>query len=651
MAHTSAFAKGRFVCFDGEGITIDGRHEYCLLASFDGAISESVANWSSGLRTEQCFRFLLDHAQFEGIHVIYGGSYDANMMFRTLSRKCLEDLQTKGRTYWRGYWIDYRPRKYFGIQHPRTGKSIRIWDVIGFFQGSFVKTLSLWLDVKDDVINKGKGKRSSFTASEAEEITYYCHQELFRFYDLMRRFWESIASLGLTLSRWDGAGAGASALYKLHGMRDAIGTYNLQKEYYPQAQVAYAGGTFQLFMPGDYESTVYEYDINSAYPHFIRQLPPFRPLYTRVRNGRFGCGCKAEIQTYDLVHYRYKGNIETRWHPMFHRDSVGRITKPNECEGWAWAPEIFAGMASVQSRGGSLEILDIYHWHDEGDRPFQWIDTEYQKRLALQAMGDRAQHALKLFLNSLYGKLAQQKGWKPTRPDRSIPWTHNLYMAGWVTASTRAMLQRLLVSNGASIIACETDAVFSTSPLDVSTGIELGQWKETVFPKGLSYLQSGIYFGEKQGGGEIERYRGVDQYDRNGNKLLTRAKVLRAWERMNRGGPTALQVSCTRFRTMGTSLVGERLETWRQWTTEDKALSLIPGGKRVHVPPLCGPEHQSCKPACQWGKGRSHITWPTSPYRGDVVSKPYAVLWVTGAAKQPYLESEEIDNEESIYDE
>ena len=647
MAHTSAFAKGRFVCFDGEGVTIDGTHEYCYLASFDGNSYVSIANWRNGLSTEQCLRFLLDNSRYEGIHVIYGGSYDANMILRTLPRDRLEELHAKGRTSWRGYGIDYTPRKYLGIQHPASGRKVRIWDVIGFFQGSFVKTLQLWLDVEDAVIAKGKANRNSFTSAQRDDIEYYCRQELARFYDLMARFWQAVQSITLTLSRWDGAGAGASALYKRYGMRDAIGSYDLQRKHYDKAQLAYAGGTFQLFRPGDFREPVYEYDINSAYPFYIAQLPPFQPLRTRVQKGRFSCGCENSVGPYDLVHYRYKGDKQAKIHPLYHRDERGQITKPFAVEGWVWGVEFLAALAWE----ATLEILHVYHWHDDGSRPFSWIHDEYQKRLYLQAIGTRAQHSLKLFLNSLYGKLAQQKGWKPTRPTKSIPWTHNLYMAGWVTASTRAMLQRVIVRTPTAIIACETDAVFATKRLDVPLGIELGQWKETVFPNGLSYLQSGMYFGDKEGGQAVERYRGIDQYDKQGRKILTRAKVLRAWENMQRGGKPVLRVACTRFRTMGTSLAGERLDTWRQWITEPRELSLVPGGKRVHIDPLCAIDHQRCKPPCRWGPGHNHVTWPVVPAGGDTVSKPYAVLWVTGPKKTKYYQQRAEQDEYDIWEE
>lgn len=640
MPEKTAFDKGRFVVFDGEGMNIDGRHEYIYLACLNSRGVFHDASNRHGLTSEQCFRFLLANAEHDGIHVIYGGSYDANMILRTLTRIALENLHKLGRTKWRGYWIDYIPRKYIGIQHELSMKRVRLWDVIGFFQGSFISSLRLWLDVEDRIIVEGKAARSSFIYTDFDKIKEYCRRELELFSQLMQSFLERVKSMTLKLNRWDGAGAGAGALFRKHNVREAIGPYSLQRPYYEQARLAYAGGRFELFMPGDYQSPVYEYDINSAYPHFMRQLPPFRPLYERPTSGRYPCGCtRLPIYPFDLLHYRYLGTMQTRAHPFFHRDIQGRVLSPYHVEGWTWAPEY---LALDQSRRDRVEILDVLHWHDNGQRPFAWIQTEYARRLRLQSVGDRAQHALKLFLNSLYGKLAQQKGWKPHRPTASIPKTHNLYMAGWITSSTRAMIWEAIAMQRDNIISCETDAVFSTNPLELPLGYDLGQWKASTFLEGLTYLQSGIYFANG-----VSRYRGIDA------QSLTRDDILNAWSRMQsaKKPKTTITAPCTRFRTLGTSLAGERLETWRQWIKETKELSLIPTGKRVHIDPLCAIDQGVNKRACRWGVDAHHVTYPNTPSGGDYISKPYSVAWITYASKEKHYQYQEVENEYNIWEE
>jgi hypothetical protein len=54
------------------------------------------------------------------------------------------------------------------------------------------------------------------------------------------------------------------------------------------------------------------------------------------------------------------------------------------------------------------------------------------------------------------------------------------------------------------LIAVETDAVFSTVPLDLPIGEGLGEWECTTFDE-MIYLQSGMYFG-RQGTDWTEKY-------------------------------------------------------------------------------------------------------------------------------------------------
>jgi hypothetical protein len=110
----------------------------------------------------------------------------------------------------------------------------------------------------------------------------------------------------------------------------------------------------------------------------------------------------------------------------------------------------------------------------------------------MKARGDGAERAIKLELNSIYGKFAQRAGWFQ-EGDR-IPAYHQLEWAGYITSSTRAKLYQAYRLRPGRIIAFETDAVFSVSPIEgLEIGTGLGEWKESVFDD-LLYIQSGFYF-------------------------------------------------------------------------------------------------------------------------------------------------------------
>src|SRR5215469_13346570 len=159
------YRSGKFVAVDGEGVNSCGSDEPCgeqvvinakiryrnhkpgcqryalLMSSEDEGISNI-----EGLPTKECLDYLLDlKSDNPGcIFVIFGGSYDGNMILKDLPRSYIQLLQKKKQVYWRNYRIAYVARKYFQVSELQrwrdsegkrvTIRTITLWDVIGFFQ-------------------------------------------------------------------------------------------------------------------------------------------------------------------------------------------------------------------------------------------------------------------------------------------------------------------------------------------------------------------------------------------------------------------------------------------------------------------------------------------------------------------------------------
>jgi len=188
--------------------------------------------------------------------------------------------------------------------------------------------------------------------------------------------------------------------------------------------------------------------------------------------------------------------------------------------------------------------------------------------------------ALKLLLNSLYGKMAQRVGWdkKKKRP----PKWHQLEWAGWVTSYTRAKLYRAMLMAGEGLIGVETDAVFSTKRLDLDVGTALGQWDETIYDE-IVYLQSGFYF-VRNGDNWKAKYRGFDKDSIHLQDVLEYLQEIRFDE--SRLAP-AFEGTTTRFVGMGAAFMSQNADRWRVWETTERALRVGSDGKRVHVTPFC----------------------------------------------------------------
>ena len=647
----SKWKRHSFICFDGEGYDINGRHEYVYLAAYDACDIFSIKD-EKGLGTEACFNFLVEVAESDkyGICVIYGGSYDANMMLRDLPHETIRTLHVTGQARWGDWFIRYAQRKYLMVHHVPTKRTCQLWDVIGFFQSSFQSSLQQWLGIVDDTIASGKKSRSKFKAEQLDKfIIPYCNKELEYFYQLMQALWVALVNAGFKLSRWDGAGAIAGFLFKSRGMAAYKGSPEAQEEHYDKARSAYAGGRFELLRPGDFRQTVYNYDINSAYPYAICLLPEFQPLEHITNLDGY------VISDYDLCYIDYDnptsfmdaatGGMYSSGSntpiskpgplpPFFHRAPTHTVGYTPNVRRWCWGVEI----NTARRCGYTVSVTDVWHWPDNGLRPWAWVGQLYDHRRTLKAEGNSAEKAIKLGINSLYGKMVQQKGW---HEGDEIPKTHQLYWGGWVTAKTRSMIFEAMCIDPDGVIAVETDGIYTTTELPLDIGPKLGQWEQTVY-QDFTYCQSGMYFGTPMGGKAVAKYRGLDK------GTLTRDKVLKAYEDYEKDRKTRLTVKAhsTRFRTMGTSLVSEgRMEEWRQWVKETKTVQLDPvmpfrrsAGKRMHDP--------FCKEP--FGIGHHHNTIPR--HIDTVESVPYSVLWINPEEKAQYFRELEEQREGAIVD-
>ena len=630
--------RPRFMVWDGEGMDVSGWHEYVYLCGYDGVKFYEHPE-PEGMGTETAFQRVLSAAKLkpELVHVIYGGSYDFNMMLRDVPMIRLLRLWTLGKVRWKNYRIELVPRKSLVISDGKI--TVTLWDVIGFFQTSFMKTLGIneddgsitgkgWpvdLTVTEALtIWEGKKQRGSFTAGMRKPMEHYCQTELRVFYRLMVVLEEAVHAAGIHLTRWDGAGAVGGAYMRANKMKAFMHDDDYQSDWYRLVCSAYAGGHIELPQPGDHIGDIFHADVNSAYPSAIIGLP-------NLAMARYEkCDDKdCVVGDNDLAFVEYYGPDFAVMHPFFHRSYDGSICYPQHVRNWYWGIEVNAVIES--GLDWCVNVGKHFHYINESDeKPFSWIGAEYAKREIYKRDKDPREKILKLGLNSIYGRTAQQAGWQP---GRKVPQWHQLEWAGLITAFTRAKIWCAISANLDSVIALETDGIYATTPLPINIGTGLGNWDAETLSR-LTYVQSGVYFA--QHGNEITpRFRGIDP------GALTRSKLLHAWEAMEIGGPNTLKLPSTRFRTLGGSLVSEeRFKLWRQWVTDHREISLVPVGKRIHA--------FDCHN--RWGEGLTHRTISVQP-KPD--SYAFAVSWVNTeeAKRHKALELELAQEREDADDE
>lgn len=550
MGYGRSTKHARFIAIDGESVTDEEGHRYVMLCASTGDAIES----KRGLSTEACFEFLLElRRQYpEHTFVGFGFNYDVNMMLRDVPKNQLQELWTNREanifTETRFYTITYIPSKFIGI---KSDVYIEVQDVFGFFQTSFLKALEDWNISDDDgTIERMKQERSEFAISDMPEMKKYCFLECIKLVELCEKLQDSLVDAGLKVQRWIGAGSVGNALIKKYKVLDHhYPDYKYPPELQRSIMYAYFGGRFEMYRQG-YFKNVYNYDIISAYPYACLSLPSLVGTWEKVKKYDPTLPyavwlCEWNLPTERIVMpfpYRHKGGIYT----------------PYEGKGWYWSNEVREAIAmhpEIKVREGF-----VYHPLDEEARPFAFLNEVWEKRKEAKAMGLASQKAYKLGMNSLYGKLAQGRGFQGQIPkQRSFVW------AGMICSDTRARLLHLLNGQQDNIISVATDGLFFMEDPKFETGTELGELELSGGEHFYQFL-NGIYYAPDIDDNGKAKTRG------HAAKEIDWQEVCDLWNRDKIGGVYKYQAR--RFIGLGQALMLKDFSLWRTWKTFDRSLNL-----------------------------------------------------------------------------
>lgn len=442
------------------------QQNYSLLTAVyeNGLVQRIIGKDNVGqLSTNECLEFLMQ-IPADQLLISFGFTYDVEMILRDLSVDLWKRLHKKHHVYWGRYAIIYIPHKLFYIRRKNRKKnnekpnSRKIYDIAGFFGNVGFKTVTEKWKVatpeEQAFLERMKKARPEFGPITQETLDY---NELegklgIRVFNKIRSEW---IGLGLKVSSPHGAGSLASAMYVQNELERYMA---IQQRLDPSPiKRGYIGGRFDYTRQGEFP-LVFESDINSAYPHIMRTLPCLTHLgveWTR--------DYREDSHSLWLVRW----NSDSRW-ALFPYRSGKHIRYHSSGIGWYYGAEVAAALRIDPS----IEILEGFRFTPECDeKPFEWIETYYNRRQAIRKTQPFTAEVLKIGMNSGYGKLAQTKGY--------VPRYQCLMWAGMITSGTRAMLLNAIAQSPESVICVSTDSVTSTIPLNLDIDqVRLGAWKQ-----------------------------------------------------------------------------------------------------------------------------------------------------------------------------
>lgn len=515
-----------FVAIDGEGAGYGQDHKYVLL----GCGGEYYEN-TKGITWQEAFNFLYGcfRKKPKAAYVGFFLGYDFTQILKTLPENRARILLTDRGINARKRTNSGGNHKPFPVRHDGwefdmlPGRRLQIRPLVcRCYETSLRKCTheqSEWMYICDsgsfwqcsllaainprnwgsqpvvsqdefDEIELGKANRSMSLdeyIADRERVIHYMLLENDILCRIMNKLREGFLDIGVNLRKdqWFGPGQAAAAWYKKNG----IPKRNILEETVPgyfwnACRESYFGGWFEIFSHGIIPGYSHEYDINSAYPYIIADLPCL--LHGRYSEG-YGRPPYAK-KALCLVHARVSGHDE-HIGSMLNRDKNGRIRRPHVTEGWYWEDEIEAA-----KRAGLISHVNYGKWVSyqpcDCENPVRGFRNLYEHRLRVgkdTALGK----ASKLVYNSGYGKFAQSVG--------SAPFGNWVY-ASRITSGCRRMILNAISTHpnkSKSVLMVATDGIFFDSPhpyLPISKN--LGEWDYSK-RENLTLFKPGVYWDDK----------------------------------------------------------------------------------------------------------------------------------------------------------
>ncbi len=582
-------------------------------------------------------------------------------------------------------------------------RKIRIYDCFRHSPMSFVKTIKPLCDrglIAPDVFERiriNKQKRGSFHDESIEDVKQYTSDELHAlcvFMHMMRDAYWSAAEI--RLKSFHSPASAAGELLRRIGIR---GRGNIQGHSWPVKSIdleheqliahwAYFGGRFECMYKGFFRNTTFNYDLTSAYRYAMQSLPSMAGGRWKrevpdlsTRQFRVDIFKRIEVSSIlSIFRVSFGFATDAPFYPLPYRTGNDCILFPQIGHGYYMRDDLLAAVAWCKkfkidpTNALVIEEANWFHPSDEAERdlkngcgPFAPVAEVFLKRIEFDKKdpGGPEQLAVKLIINSLYGKLAERiyrgsMDGAPIIPPHISPW-----YAAAITAHTRRELMAAALLKPQNVIGFATDAIHTSvdlklprlkSEADIKKGHEtkhLGDWTWKEVPGGLM-IQSGLAFFLKSDGSVAEvKCRGLPLKDLNAAKRVA-DEILSQWRRpydpdstFDKVKARAVRVPMQVFMKITSAIVSPRRYKLRgYWGIVSKTIWLDdPGSKRA-----IGDDERTAV-VMEMLAEFPLLTMPRENPSPETISQPRFPDWVENEKKEAARQKRAVAQYHAMFDE
>ena len=408
--------------------------------------------------------------------VCFNLKYDMGALLQCLPKSALKALRKEGEVEHDGYKWSVLGNRSMTI---RRGKnSVHFYDVWPFFQTSLDKAAKAFLGrgkLEQDVTKYTR----EFVRRNRQSIIDYCVHDAKLARDLIRHFIKTVEEFGVFPQKLYSPASVSWTYFRTHCPYVHVKRYwDDHPDVLRYAMAAYNGGKFEVTRKGT--GRFVEYDISSAYPYEIANLIDIRRARVCRERRYRKQAAYSFLEVVADIPMSLPSPVVVKAHNVcrFPSGVIHRVITKAEYE-------------YLIQNGADVKIISAVHLLTEGrEYPYRTeiLRLTEMKKL-YKAQNDLLKYqAVKLFLNSFYGKMVQlieKKG----KLHAGAAW--NPIYGSDITARCRVRVSEMQ-KRFPSIQAVHTDSVITTEALPIEASGALGEWEYSVEGEGI-ILGTGIY--------------------------------------------------------------------------------------------------------------------------------------------------------------